>query len=113
MLQKLAVILLGLAAFVTPVAAQDNIKMTIITECNSISNLRAYLKKEHGEIAFSSAPGIFKRVDEQYARGIFRTYINPKTYTFTSTVEFVEDDVACIISMGDDFAPVIHEGNTY
>jgi hypothetical protein len=95
---------------VTPVQAQDNLRMIIETECSTITSLRSYLQNEHGEIAFTSAPGVFKRWDGELSVGLFRTYLNPETFTFTLTVEFIEDNVACIIAMGDEFAPVIQDG---
>jgi len=112
MLHKLAVILLGLVVFVTNANAQDNKEflMQIISDCNSISELRSYLKEEHGELAFTSAPGVFRRFDGELSVGLFRTYLNPDTFTFTLTVEFLQDDVACIIAMGEEYAPVIHDG---
>lgn len=112
MLQKLAVMLLGLVISVTGVQAQDNqsFVMDMVTDCQSISDLRSYLETEHGEIAFTSAPGVFRRYDGEFSAGLFRTYLNPQTFTFTLTVEFLQDDIACVIAMGEEFAPVINDG---
>jgi len=108
MLHKLTVALLGLVLVTTPIQAQ-NLSMIIETDCSSISEVRSYLKDQYGESAFTSAPGIFKRFDGELAEGLFRTYLNPKEFTFTITVEFPSDDIACVIAMGDEFAPVVHE----
>lgn len=109
MLHKLTVALLGLVLVATPLQSQS-LRMIIETDCNKISEVRSYLKNQYGEIAFTSAPGIFKRFDGELSEGLFRTYLNPETFTFTLTVEFIEEDIACVIAMGDEFAPVIHEG---
>lgn len=110
MLQRLAVILLGLVLVVTPSLAQDTTPMIIRTECSSIDELRSYLAEEHNELAFTSAPGLFRRADGKFAAGLFRTYLNPETFSYTLTVEFTDIDFACIIAMGEQFAPVIHDG---
>src|SRR6056300_1241822 len=107
MLQRLAVILLGLVLVVTPSLAQTTQKMIILTECSSINELRSYLAEEHNELAFTSAPGLFKRADGQFSQGLFRTYLNPETFSYTLTVEFIDSELACIIAMGAEFAPVI------
>ena len=110
MLRQLAFVLL-FGVIASPLHAQQALKMMLETECNSTSTVRNYLADEHGELAFSSAPGIFKRYDGEYSEGLFRTYVNPKTYTWTATVEFLEDDMACVIGMGEQFAPVIYDGS--
>ena len=109
MLRQLAFVLL-LGVIGSPLHAQQALKMMLETDCNSIPALRAYLANEHGELAFTSAPGVFKRYDGEYSEGLFRTYVNPQTFTFTATVEFIDDDIACVIGMGEQFAPVIRDG---
>lgn len=113
MLHKLAVILLGLVTFIQSAQAQDNnefYKMQMVTDCENATSLRNYLEFEYGEIPFTSGPGVFRRFDGEFSQGLFRTYVNPETFSFTITVEFLDDNLACIIVMGDNFAPVIRDG---
>lgn len=109
MLRQLAFVLL-FGVISSPLHAQQALKMTLETECHTVDTVRSYLSEEHGELAFTSAPGIFKRYDGEYSEGLFRTYVNPETFTFTATVEFIDDDIACVIGMGEQFAPVIRDG---
>lgn len=111
MLHKLTVTMLGLVLLATPIQAQS-LSMIIETDCTTINDLRSYLGREYGEIAFTSGPGVFKRFDGEFSTGLFRTYLNPENFTFTLTVEFIEDDVACVIAMGENFAPVIQDGTS-
>lgn len=111
MLQKLALLFFGLVLYVTGATAQETkMPMRMIADCyTGIIEFRTYLKEELGEIGFTSAPGVFRRFDGQYGVGLFRTYLSPETYTYTLTVEFLNDNVVCVIAMGDEFAPVIQD----
>lgn len=112
MLQKLALLFFGLVLYVTGATAQETkMPMRLITDCYSgIIEFRTYLRDELGEIGFTSAPGVFRRFDGNFSAGLFRTYLSPETYSFTLTVEFLNDDVVCVIAMGNEFAPVIQDG---
>ncbi len=94
--------LLGLA-----LPAQANQIMRMTAACQQSDRVHDFITQEYEEIPFSQGPAVIRLNEEQYAEGNSTIYVNPKTKGFSVVIEFPEDDVACILLMGDDFKPAI------
>lgn len=111
-MQKLVLAVLFALGLGATAQAQDTAfrDMEMIAGCQDSDAMRAWLKEEFGEIAFLSGEGIFRRFDGQFADADVRVYANPSTFTFTVLAEFEQDNISCVVFMGDNLGPVIRDG---
>ena len=94
--------LLGLA-----LPAQANQIMRMTAACQQSDIVADFITEQYMEVPFAEGPSVIRLNETQYAEGLGKIYVNPKTGGFSVVMEFPEDDVACILLMGDDFKPAI------
>jgi len=102
-MKKLALVFafyLGLTSF-----AQANQIMLMTAACQQSEIVDEFIKQQYSEIPFADGTAVVRLPEDRYAEGITHLYLNPKDKGFTIVVEFVEDDISCIVLMGDDFQP--------
>ena len=91
-------------------SAHANQVMLMTAACQQSEIVAEFIRKEYAEIPFANGTGIVKLPEDRYATGLTHLYVNPEQKGFTVVIEFPEDDVSCIVLMGDDFQPA-HQGD--
>lgn len=111
-MKKLALIFfmfLGLAG-VAQSQQQDNdtvLTMPISAPCSPADSAEVELELKHGEYAFAQGNGIvWNSKIQEYIEVTTLIFLNPETFTFTVAFSVDEDDVICIMTLGDQFQPV-------
>lgn len=105
---KLATTLLGLTLTLGLAQAQSNpdtLYFPLRTECAPESEIKEFLK-EYNELPFSVSESVVNSTNGEYYEGYLVTYVNPKTRSTTTVLQFPQDGMACIVSMGSNFGPV-------
>lgn len=107
---KLATTLLGLTLTLGSAQAQETerLQFPLGASCDATENLREFLKR-YGEKPFASSEAIVRGINGEHYRGRMVIYVNPETYSTTAVIEFPQDDMTCILSMGEQFGPVIQD----
>ena len=88
-------------------SAQANQIMPITAACQQSTAVENFIQDEYQEVPFAQGSGVVRLQGDRYAEGRTKIYLNPEDLGFTVVIEFPQDDVHCIILMGDDFQPVI------
>lgn len=105
---RLAATLLGLTLITGPALAQERL-MPIFASCDSIRITKSWIR-EQGEVPFSVNTGaVYVAQINEFVMGKFVVYVNPETYSMTATIDFEEDDMSCIVVIGDGFRPAYTE----
>lgn len=105
---KLAITLLGLTLTLGSAQAQSNpdtLVFPLKTECAPVAEVNEFLE-EYGELPFSVSESVVNSTNGEYYEGYLVIYVNPKTRSTTTVIQFPQDGMACIISMGSNFGPV-------
>ena len=108
-------VLLGLATFKLALADPDVEQTQTVTQLplmvNCVSN-EAFFRMidEYEELPFSEGNGTWSIPGSRDASGRIVTYVNPKTFTYTVAIDFVE--VKCVVFSGNNFAPLLSEKNS-
>lgn len=117
-MKKLALIFLmflGLAGVAQSQQKQDDefvLTMPISAPCSPANDAIATLEREHGEQPFAQGVGIiWNSKVREYIEVVTLIFVNPKTFTFTVAYEVPEDNLICILTLGDSFQPV-RRGNS-
>ena len=86
--------------------------MPVTTLCKPTPEAHEWLSQQ-GERPFASSDAVVASylLDEYIAVRIV-IWVNPKTYSSTVTFTVEEDNVTCVMAMGDQFGPVLLERGT-
>lgn len=115
-MKKLALIFLMFLGLVGVAQAQQTdeftLTMPVSAPCSPANDAVAMLEREHGEYPFAQGIGIiWNSKIQEYLEVVTLIFVNPKTFTFTVAYEVPEDNVLCILTLGDSFQPV-RKGNS-
>mgnify|MGYP000739295799 FL=1 len=111
---KLATTLLGLTLALGSAQAQEKqeqeqvIQLPVGSICDSTADFENFID-EYSEKPFASSNGIVRGINGKLYQGKLLVYVNPETYSTTVAIHFPEDDVTCVLAMGDDFGPAIQD----
>ena len=86
-------------------SAHANQVMLMTAACQQSEIVAEFIQQEYAEIPFANGTGVVSLPEDSYAEGVTHLYVHPEEKGFTVVVEFPEDDVSCIVLMGDDFKP--------
>lgn len=117
-MKKLALIFLmflGLAGAAQSQQKDDDtiLTMPVSAPCSPARNAMAELELKHGEYAFAQGNGIiWNSKIQEYIEVTTLIFLNPETFTFTIAFVVPEDDMICIMTLGDKFQPVRGRGNS-
>lgn len=117
-MKKLALticVILGLAGVALAQQNQEDntvLTMPISAPCSPYDNALATLEREHGEYPFAQGIGlVWNSKIQEYLEVVTLVFVNPKTFTYTIAYEVPEDNLICILTLGDQFQPVRRGNN--
>lgn len=108
-------VFLGLAGVAQAQNKQDDefvLTMPISAPCSPANDAIAILEREHGERPFAQGVGIiWNSKVQEYLEVVTLIFVNPTTFTFTVAYEVPEDNLICILTLGNSFQPVRRGNN--
>lgn len=107
---KLAATLLGLTLTLGLAQAQETerLQFPLGATCNSTLDVEEFTGT-YGEKPFASSTAVIQDVNGNIYEGVLVIYVNPKTFGTTVVIEFPQDEMSCILALGEDFGPVIQD----
>lgn len=107
---KLATTLLGLTLASGSAQAQETerLQFPLGAMCDPITAVEEFVDK-HGEKSFASSDAVVLGLDGNYYKGKMIIYVNPETFETTTVIEFPQDEISCILAVGQNFGPAIQD----
>lgn len=112
-LVTLCIILLGLTVSAAAKEEPDIQLMPSVFDCMNISLVDIALKERFGELPLATGLGklsVVTPTDIEEANNITIIYVNPETLTFSIVAVFTQEQMACIITTGNNFKPFVKDG---
>lgn len=86
--------------------------MPVSAVCKPTAEAHEWLSQQ-GERPFASSDGVVASyLTEKYIDVRIVIWVNPEIFTTTITFTVEEDNVTCVMAMGDQFGPVLLERDT-
>lgn len=105
---KLASLLLGLTLVASQVFAQEDSevkKLLLAHDCAPIERISPLLREQFGERPFALGIAVVTLPDGRPLEGVLMLTVNAETRTYTVNIMFVEDEMMCMLTSGEDFQP--------
>ena len=91
-------------------AQEERTLFPLVAECNTFEYVTEFLKENYGEIPVASGTAVVQSLTtKDFYESRQYIFANPETYSYSTVIYFEEDDKACVVSMGDEFGPVIQD----
>lgn len=88
----------------------NQVHLPVVATCQDINIMRERLASNLKKIPVAESVVIFRLASGNFGEGLFRLYLNQETMEISVTVEFVEDQLSCLMFVGDYFTPVSQTG---
>lgn len=107
---KLVTTLLGLTLTLGLAQAQETERsqFPLGATCEATVDLEEFISG-YGEKAFASSDAVIRGIDGKFYEGKLVIYVSPKTFGTTVVVEFPQDEISCILALGENFGPVTQD----
>ena len=105
---KLASLLLGLTLVASQVFAQEDYEVKTLTlahDCAPTKQIIPQLREQYGERPFALGIAVVTLPDGRPLEGVLMLTVNPESRSYTVNIMFVEDEMMCMLTSGDDFQP--------
>lgn len=86
--------------------------MFLMSDCIDTRINNHFMYNELMEIPFAGGKGVMKREDGEFSEGVWKIYASPDTKNFTIIIEFPQENLSCLVGMGDDLAPFTDQDPT-
>lgn len=80
-------------------------KLQLVHDCAPAKNILPLLRDQFGERPFALGSATVTIPDGRVAEGVLMLTVNAETKTYTVNILFVEDEMMCMLTAGENFQP--------